>query len=121
MAGARFGQPMLIQPAPPQPPPHKFLPQQKGRFLEMFQNVNLCLGASARIGQLIRKLGGVAERPIVHHQGPPPQHMRVERVPSTGSVLSLNRVRFKFPIYLITQLLDRQRRNAKTCWYAHEK
>lgn len=52
-----------------------------------------CLGASARIGQLIRKLGGIPERPIVH-QGPPPQHLRVERVPSTGSVLSLNRVSY---------------------------
>lgn len=32
-AGARFGQPMLIQPVPPQPPPHKFLAQQKGNPL----------------------------------------------------------------------------------------
>lgn len=79
--GARFGQPipMPIQAVPPQVPPHKFLPQQKS--------------AGARIGQLIRKLGGVvAERPIVH-QVPSSHHLRVERSPSTGSVLSLNRVR----------------------------
>ncbi|KAI6183102.1 hypothetical protein M3Y97_00452000 [Aphelenchoides bicaudatus] len=76
-AGARFGQPMLIQPTAPVPPPHKFLlPQQKG------------FDQPARIGQLIRKLGGVAERPVVHQH----QHLRVERVPSTGSVLSLNRI-----------------------------
>jgi hypothetical protein len=89
-AGARFGQTMLIQPVPPQPPPHKFPPQQKGnhpfcKFLKI-----KFVGASARIGQLIRKLGGVAERPIVH-QNSVPQHLRVERVPS-GSVLSLNKV-----------------------------
>lgn len=87
MVGARFGQQFHGgQTAPPQPPPHKFLQQQKG--------------AGARIGQLIRKLGGVAERPVVQQtQQPYAHHLHVDRLASSGSVLSLNRVRlFKYII-----------------------
>ncbi|KAI6232588.1 hypothetical protein M3Y99_01005200 [Aphelenchoides fujianensis] len=76
--GGHFGGPPLAahpQPlVPPQPPPHRFPPRE-------------AKGAGARIGQLIRKLGGVSERPIVMHQ-----HLNVERMPNAGSVLSLNRI-----------------------------
>lgn len=81
MAGARFGQPVpfLGQSVPPQPPPHKFLQQKKS--------------SGARIGQLIRKLGGVAERPLVQQtQQPYAHHLHVDRLASSGSVLSLNRI-----------------------------
>ncbi|KAI6197977.1 hypothetical protein M3Y94_01289500 [Aphelenchoides besseyi] len=75
----RFGGPTIttrqVPIVPPQPPPHKFQQQREPK------------GAGARIGQLIRKLGGVAERPLVQqHQ------LNVERMPTAGSVLSLNRI-----------------------------
>jgi hypothetical protein len=81
--GAHFGQSFpQVTLAAPQPPPHKFLQSQQK-------------GAGARIGQLIRKLGGVAERPIVQQtQQPHAHHLRVDGLASSGSVLSLNRVRF---------------------------
>ncbi|KAI6181584.1 hypothetical protein M3Y98_00844600 [Aphelenchoides besseyi] len=73
----RFGGPIIttrqVPIVPPQPPPHKFQQQREPK--------------GAGIGQLIRKLGGVAERPLVQqHQ------LNVGRMPTAGSVLSLNRI-----------------------------
>lgn len=105
--GGHFGGPPLAHHAqplvPPQPPPHRFPPREPK-------------GAGARIGQLIRKLGGVSERPIVMHQ-----HLNVDRMPNAGSVLSLNRVSSLSTLSFHSSVPDRTSRATETRRNVDEK